>query len=406
MTYLRTVTVDTDNATGDAFSRLRVSSPEYVFDASFEYDLQPLLFEQITAESGATIAHETTERSALLTFASTPTGGRSEVRTFEHFRYQPGRSQLVFCTFNLLGGVANVTKYVGYSDGSNGVELQLVGTQPRLALLSDTSKGDEFVNQADWNVDPLDGTGTSGLTLDLATTHILVVDFQWLGVGRIRVGFDLGGVIVVAHEFVHANVQTVAYMQSANLPIRAGMTSTATVSTTMRFICCSVISEGGQQDVLGYEQSLAVSGTAGNGAPEHIVSLRPKTTFNSITNRSKFVLESVDILVTGNVSIAWSLVLGQAITGDSYGDVSAAYSGMQASTAGTLSGSPALVIASGHVAASANAKSSVTRGLSARYPITLNAAGAVRANGTLTLLATSTGAASAIRAALSWREIR
>jgi len=114
----------------------------------------------------------------------------------------------------------------------------------------------------------------------------------------------------------------------------------------------------------------------------------------------------VDILVTGNVSIAWSLVLGQAITGDSYADVSAAYSGMQASTAGTLSGSPALVIASGHVAASAGSKSSVTRGLSARYPITLNAAGAVRANGTLTLLATSTGAASTIRASLSWREIR
>jgi hypothetical protein len=286
------------------------------------------------------------------------------------------------------------------------VELQLNGTQPRLALLSDTSKGDEFVNQADWNIDTFDGNGPSGITWDFTKTMIVGIDFQWLGVGRIRIFADIDGAIIPFHEFVHANIQAVAYMQSANLPVRCGMTSTATVSTTMRFICASVISEGGQQDVLGYEIAHSVSGTAGNGAPEHIVSLRPKTTFNSITNRSKFVLESVDILVTGNVSIAWSLVLGQAITGDSYADVSAAYSGMQASTAGTLSGSPALVIASGHVAASANAKSSVTRGLSARYPITLNAAGAVRANGTLTLLATSTGAASTIRASLSWREIR
>lgn len=406
MTYLRSTVIDTDNATGDAFSRLWVSSPEYVFDASFEYDLQPLLFEQLTAESGATIAHETTERSALLTFADTPTGGRAELHTFEHFRYQPGRSHLVFATFNLLGGVANVTKYVGYSDGANGVELQLVGTQPRLALLSDTSKGDEFVNQADWNVDPLDGTGPSGITLDFATTHILVIDFQWLGVGRIRVGFDLDGVIVVAHEFTHANIETVAYMQSANLPIRAGMTSTATVSTTMRFICCSVISEGGQQDVLGYEIAHSVSGTAGNDTAAHIVSLRPKTTFNSITNRSKFALASVDILVTGSNPVLWQLVLGQVITSPTYADVNAAYSGMEASTAGTLSGTPALVIASGFVASSNQTKSATTRSLSARYPITLDAAGAVRANGTLTLLATGIGAASAIRASLSWREIR
>jgi hypothetical protein len=341
-----------------------------------------------------------------MTFASTPTGGRAEVRTFEHFRYQPGRSHLVFATFNLLGPVANVTKFVGYSDGANGVELQLVGTQPRLALLSDTSKGDEFVNQADWNVDPLDGTGPSGIDLDFATTHILVVDFQWLGVGRIRVGFDLGGVIVVAHEFVHANIQSVAYMQSANLPIRAGMTSTATVSTTMRFICCSVISEGGQADVLGYGLVHAVTGTAGNDTRAHAVSLRPKTTFNSIANRSKFVLEGIDVTVTGNNPVLWELVLGQAITSPTYGDVNADYSAVEASTAGTLSGSPAIVIASGYVAATNQTKSAASKSLTSRYPITLDAAGAVRALGTLTLLATGIGGTSAMRAALSWREIR
>ena len=405
MTYLRSVSLDTDNATGTAFGRLRTASPEYAFDSQFEYDLQPLLFEQKTNGSGATVTHDATNRNALFTFSSTPTGGTSYVQTYEHFRYQAGRSQLIFCTFNMLGGVANVIKFAGYSNGSNGVEFQMNGTTPRFALYSDTAKGDEFVDQADWNIDPLDGTGPSGLTLDLTKTQILVIDMQWLGVGRIRVGFDIAGVVVVAHHFEHANIQTVAYMQTANLPVRMGMSCTGTVSTTMRGICVSVSSEGGQQDVAGYSHVAATSGTAGNDARAHILSIRPKTTFNSIANRSKIVLEGVDVLVTGNSPVYWELVLGQAITGASYADVNATYSAVEQS-AGTISGSPGVVIAAGYVPSGNQTKGAATESLSSRYPLTLDAAGAVRALGTLSLIATGIGATSNTRATLSWREIR
>jgi hypothetical protein len=134
--------------------------------------------------------------------------------------------------------------------------------------------------------------------------------------------------------------------------------------------------------------------------------VRPRTTFNSISNRTKFAVATVDCLVTGSNPVLWELVLGQAVTSPAYTSINGTYSAMESSTAGTLSGSPALVIASGFVAASNQTKASVTRSLSARYPITLDAAGAVRANGTLTLLATGIGGTSAIRAAVSWREVR
>ena len=405
VTYLRNVTLDTNNATGTAFGRLRVANPEYAFDSQFEYDLQPLLFEQKTNGSGATVTHDATNRNALFTFSSTPTGGTSYVQTYEHFRYQAGRAQLIFCTFNMLGGVADTIKFAGYSNGSNGVEFQMNGTTPRFALYSDTAKGDEFVDQSSWNIDPLDGTGPSGVTLDLTKTQILVIDMQWLGVGRIRVGFDIAGVVVVAHHFEHANVQTVAYMQTANLPVRVGMSCTGTVSTTMRAICTSVASEGGQRDVTGYSHVAGASGTAGSNTRAHIVSIRPKTTFNSITNRSKFVLESVDVLVTGNNSVYWELVLGQAITGASWSDVNTTYSAIEQS-GGTISGSPGIVIASGHVPSGNQTKGAATASLSSRYPLTLDQSGAVRALGTLSLIATGIGATSAVRVALSWREIR
>lgn len=399
--------VDEDSPTIDAFSRARVSNPNYVFDTNFQYDLQPLVWEAVTAESGATVTHDSTNRNVLFTTSSTPTGGASYVQTYEHFRYQAGRSQAALITFNFIETEPNTTKFVGYSDGSNGIELQLTSSGAQLALLSDTDKGDETVIQANWNLDKLDGKGESGITVDWTKTHIFFVDFQWLGVGRVRCGLDIDGKIVYVHEFQHANVQTVAYMQTANLPLRAGMTCTGASSTTMRLICASVMSEGGQEDIGGYNFSVGVNGTAGNDARAHILSLRPETTFNSIANRSKFVLESIDIANTGTATVKWELCLGQAISGTTtYNAVNATYSAMEYNSAGTISGSPTIVIASGYVPASVQAKGAISATVANKYPITLDQAGAVRALGTLTLIATGAGSTSAISVSFNWREIR
>jgi hypothetical protein len=390
----------------DAFGRHRVSTPEYVFDAQLTYDLQPLLFEQITAQSGATIAHNTTDRNALFTFASTPTGGSAIMQTFEHFRYQPGRSQLVFVTFNFIEGVANCLKFAGYSDGSNGVELQYNGTTVRLAILSGTGHGNQYVNQADWD-DPLDGEGRSAVTVDWTKQQILGIDLQALYVGRVRAYLDIDGCLVQFHEDNNANREASPYIQTANLPVRVGMTCTGTVSTTMRFNCCTVISEGGQLTPVGYQFSAEGTATAGNNTRTHILSVRPKTTFNSIANRSKFVLENIDVLVTGSTPIKWELVVGQAISGTTtFTDVNATYSGVEFNTAGTISGDPAIVIDSGYVPATNQAQGADHLSFNLRYPITLNAAGAVRPLGTLSLIVTGLGATSACRAAMNWREIR
>lgn len=69
------------------------------------------------------------------------------------------------------------------------------------------------------------------------------------------------------------------------------------------------------------------------------------------------------------------------------------------------SGNPGSVIASGFVSASNQVKASITRDIALRYPITLNAAGAVRNLGTLTLLAQGIGASSTMQAAITWDEV-
>ena len=44
-----------DSPAVDSFGRLRVSMPTYVFDGQLTYDLAPLIYEQSTTGSGATI---------------------------------------------------------------------------------------------------------------------------------------------------------------------------------------------------------------------------------------------------------------------------------------------------------------------------------------------------------------
>ena len=45
---------------------------------------------------------------------------------------------------------------------------------------------DTIIPQASWNVDPLDGTGPSGLTLNLALGNIFQITFTWYGYGVIE----------------------------------------------------------------------------------------------------------------------------------------------------------------------------------------------------------------------------
>ena len=398
-----------DSANLDAFSRLRVSNPLILHNSQFTYDLAPIIMEQITNGTGATITHDATNRCALITFSSTATGGKSYMQSFEYLPYQPGRSQLIFVTFNMIAAVANVLKFAGYSDGVNGIEFQNNGSVNRFVVYSGSSAGNVIANQSTWNLDKLDGTGASGITLDITKTQILVIDIQALYVGRVRVGFDIGGQIIYVHEFLHANIFTDPYIQSANLPVRCGMTCTATVSTTMEFICSAIISEGGAEDinVFGYtfqqDSGIIAVGTGGT----HMLSLRPRTTFNGITNRARVAFIDVEIYNAGNQPVQWQLCVGQAITGTTtYNNVNATYSSSEYNVAGTLSGSPAIVIDGGYVTSSGGAKGVTNTAVVSRYPITLDQAGAHRAMGTITLKATSLSGTQNCYASIKFREIR
>jgi hypothetical protein len=399
-----------DGANLDAFSRLRVSNAAALFASQCQYDADPLLFETGATGTGVSPAHDANTRMVAL--SATAGNGTSFIQSYESIPYQAGRSQLVFCTFNLGAGVAGAVVDVGLFNAGNGFFLRQNGASGLQLVRRSSVSGsvvDEVVNQADWNIDPLTGTGPSGVTLDATKVQILCIDAQFLAMGRARVYFDVDGQLFEVHHFEHANILAVPYMQTLTLPVQMLLTATATGATkTTHFKCSSVSSEGGFEEDLGYAFATPEGTvTAASGAPTHILGLRPATTFNSITNRASIRTTSIEVLVTGNQPIRWQLTVGAAFSAaPTWAAVNATYSGAEyTSVVGTVS-SIGLVIASGYLSASAQTKSSVNFRIASRYPITLDRAGAVRANGTLNLFVTGIGGTSDCRATLNYSEVR
>lgn len=396
-----------DGANLDAFSRLRTSHPTGLFSAQCQYDHDPLLFETGVTGSGTAPAHSASTR--MVTLACTGTG-TSFIQSYEYIPYQAGKSQLIFCTGVIGAAVASTVTEFGLFDAANGLFIRQASDGTISAVRRTSTSGsvvDNVIAQADWNLDKLDGTGASGITLDVTDTQILVIDAQFLAMGRVRFGFDIGGQIVYCHQSLHSNVIQVPYMQTLTLPVQMLLTSTGGTKNTTRFKCASVSSEGGFADDIGYSFSTPEGTvTAASGARTHILSLRPLTTFNSLANRTRLRLTSVEIFVTGNTPIFWELCVGSTFSvAPTFASVNATYSAYQYGTGGTLTAGT-LAIASGYVAATNQNKTAVSREISARYPITLDRAGAVRALGTLSLLVTGIGGTSATRASLNFTEIR
>lgn len=242
------IPVSIDGTNTDAFGRIRVSQPYTLFDSQSRYSADNQ-FDTATTGTGSSTFNA---NQSSVSMAVTGGGVGSVVRqTYRVFPYQPGKGLLVLATFQMDNGTsANLNQKIGYFNTDNGVFFQRTAGINSFVLRTNTSgtpSDARAVAQSAWNGDKLDGTGASGLTLDLSHPQILWMDFEWLGVGSVRCGFIINGEYVVCHTFNTANVYgTTVYMTTAILPVRYEITTTtAAVAATLVQICSSVVSEGG-----------------------------------------------------------------------------------------------------------------------------------------------------------------
>lgn len=397
----------------DAFGRVRSGNPATLFDSQMQYDKQPLLWVEKTAGT-ASITHQPNESAVDLTLG-TASGDRIVRQTREYLRYQPGKSQLVLATFTLGEAQAGTTKLIGYGDDANGVFVGQDGGGLFILLRSNTTgtpSDARKVYQADWNRDPLNGSGaaSSGLVLDPTKPQIAVIDMEWLGVGRVRVGFNVDGVTYYAHEFLNANrFGTTTYMTTANLPVRYEVVNTGAVAAapTLKQICCSVTSEGGVEDTLAYPFStelIDVSLPNGAANAEVIFAARHALTFNGIVNRSTFQPLGYEVSAVGG-QVVTRVVYNPIITAGTWGAVDA-NSAMEGSSDIGANFSGGINTGTAIIAAGANKTTTPVFGktVTSRLPFGLDVDGANPIALALVAYATTNNVTASF--AFQWEELR
>ena len=299
-------------AGSDAFGRQRVSNPEMVFNSKQIFDNQPLYWDDVQ-ESGTGTSSTYSNNTASSTLSvSASTAGKRTRQTFMRFNYQASKSQLIFITgiLKASGGGTGIITRMGYFDDNNGLFLECnAGTINLVRRTYVTGAAvDNTIPQSSWNLDAMDGNGPSKITLDFTKTQIFMMDFEWLGVGRVRFGFNVEGVTYYVHELSAANNLTTVYMSTPNLPLRYQIINDGTgAASSINCICSAVISEGGREEVAtnGYISTGNTAITATKNITNAIVAARLKSSYLGAT----IDILDLSLLTTSNDNYQWQLYM-------------------------------------------------------------------------------------------------
>ena len=264
--------------------------------------------------------------------------------------------------------------------------------------------------------------------VDWSKSQIFSMDFQSLKIGRIRFFLVRNGLPVKVHEITNDNIRVSGYWQYPSQPLNWKLYNDGTntvaeigyfnsnngigfrykvpqsASAELRAICGTVKSEGGKDlfDLEGFKRSIdtGVSGVAVGTTLVPIITIRAKSTFNSLPNHG-FVIPDGYTVQTDN-PIRLVVLKNATLTGASYTSVSAQSTIEYDVSATAVSGGNAVV--SEYIGTGSKNTASSAGGLLGKSVITLGADGV---QDTLTLAAVRTTVTNAsVLAGFNWSEIR
>lgn len=407
----------------DGFGRVKVSNPSDLMSSRLVLGLNPIIWETVIS-GGGSVSYLSDESAAGLTV---DTASGSEVFREQHGvnHYNPGKGFSAFTTGFLPEPQTNLESYYGLLNDRNGVRFVQRDNKLLWEIRSDSSGSVAYEqayqnpqgSEAVWNIDRLDGSGMpnnpSGINLENVAGQIAVIDLQWLGLGAVVVGFDIGRAFIPCHVFEHANKTAFnkVYMGSADLPIRYGIKNLgATSGASLKQVCSTVQSDGGVPERLGILQGWT-SRTSTKTLPSTglvpYVAFRLKNTFEGKPNR--MTVKPGTITVRANADVYVEILHQMYHLGETAGLAGGTwvscgtYSGMEYNsglTAFTDAGRP---IHYDYITSANKASKGVVKTQEESFKFALNSAGT--GSDVWILLTESLGGTATMSAAYQWKEI-
>jgi hypothetical protein len=379
------LSVGPDSGVVDAFGRQRVSEPFTLFDSTMRFDARPDQWFTALAGGGA-VTYLPNESS--LSMAVTTNGDSVLRRSKKRFPYQPGKSLQILQSFVGTTPIDGLVQECGLFDDDNGIMVRVNGTTVQFVIRGkyDGTVQETVINQDDWNIDTYDD-------LDVSKSNIFTADIEWLGSGRVRLGFVVDGEYKYCHEQNHANAIDHVYMTTAILPCSYRIASTGAAGT-MKQICTSVQSEGGYGPTGPiYIAGRGATGVAAISTEQVVAGIR----MASGRTGNVIMPTQVDATIEGNTTALWRLRLNPTITSGTWTAADNGRGNVQTLTAATFSGGT--VVAAGLVG---------SRGSTAfNAESALSLALGVDANGASDILVLTMEADSSTKGlgVLGWREL-
>jgi len=311
--------VSFDPTSIDAFGRFRVSQLTTQADLKQIYDALPYFYDIEEIGTGVHTYNAGESDSSMTTSANSD---MVIMQTKQRFNYLTGKSAYLFITFRNFNTESNVEKRIGYFNTSTSSPF----TSGRDGFYLENNKGTiRFViakngtgsayNQDTWD-DPMDGTGASGVDLQLGTETgnlLMWADYEWLGVGQVRFGFVYEGQFIIANKVDFIGEDGV-YMLSPNHSLRAEIRQTGAGSGTLRLICATYNTEGALNEigVIGSE-NLGVTHVNANiiGTAYALLGIR----LNSSKLDSFVDIIKGSVLSISNKDILWEIWLNPTVAG-------------------------------------------------------------------------------------------
>ena len=303
-----------DSVNLDAFGRLRTSEVTSVLELSQVYDKRPRLIDEVTGGT-VTSTHSIIDSQVVMS----GTGANSYVirQSFMCAPYQPGKSQLFEGSFGNFQLESNVIKRIGqfaaasgstYFSNPDGYFLESNGVTNKISL--QVWKTGSLTFSADTSV--WNNTDINPLTIDWSLTQLMMVDYQWLGVGRMRFFLVYGGVPYLMYEHTGTDNLSTVYMTSPNKPIRYEL-RTLSGTGSFNMICSQVSIEGTLNQLwtpcgITHEQ---VTTLATSGTKYPFLGIRTTSNYKDISP----ILKQISIMNTSNDDYLVTVEIDPTISG-------------------------------------------------------------------------------------------
>ena len=299
-----------------AFGELKVAESTPTVQLSFVYGIPTDLIVKEIVGSGTITGTTTTtptDSLALISTGSPTADSKAILYSKRYVKYRTGTGCNFRGTAIFDNPVANNEQLIGVGDDKNGLFFGYNGTDFGILRLSGGTKN--WTNQTNWNIDKMDGTGQSGITLNQQKGNVYQISYQWLGFGNI--GFFIenpnNGKLTLVHQIQYPNQFDSPTILQPSLPIRVSSVNSNgnNKNITIKTASLAGFAEG-NEGFLGKLFS-ALGSTATNTNPQNInvLTIKVNEQLNSINAYIPVILfnASFDTEANENKTVIISLIL-------------------------------------------------------------------------------------------------